>query len=79
MYILGLKPGGQYEVQVLGVTHNGLPNIDFSWHFVELPAIDPILPTPVLKYTVGQSVIKVYIFTFNCLACNIPCMLSMCH
>ncbi|VVC40187.1 Hypothetical protein CINCED_3A025745 [Cinara cedri] len=53
--ITGLKPGGQYEVQVLGATQNGFPNIDFSWNFVELPAIDPILPLPVLNYTISKS------------------------
>lgn len=48
--ISGLKSGGQYEVQVLGATQNGLPRIDFSWQFVELPPVNPILPTPELLF-----------------------------
>lgn len=56
--ITGLKPGEQYEVQVLGATQNGLPNIDFSWHLVELPNINPILPIPILRFSIDQSIIK---------------------
>jgi len=56
---LGLKPGEQYEVQVLGATQNGLPNINFSWHLVELPNINPILPIPILRFSIDQSIIKV--------------------
>ncbi|XP_050421746.1 protogenin B-like [Adelges cooleyi] len=54
--ITGLKSGAQYEVQVLGVTQNGLPNFDFSWQFVELPEINPILPMPILTYEVGKTI-----------------------
>jgi len=61
-WFLGLKPGDQYEVQVLGATQNGLPNIDFSWHLVELPNINPILPIPILRYSIDQSIIKVCFF-----------------
>lgn len=57
--VLGLKPGEQYEVQVLGATQNGLPNIDFSWHLIELPSINPILPIPILMFSIDRSIIRV--------------------
>ncbi|CAH1721858.1 unnamed protein product [Aphis gossypii] len=56
--ITGLKPGEQYEVQVLGATQNGLPNIDFSWHLIELPSINPILPIPILMFSIDRSIIR---------------------
>jgi len=65
---LGLKPGEQYEVQVLGATQNGLPNVDFSWQIVELPPVNPVLPVPDLSFTTNaddQSImvcIKIYTF-----------------
>lgn len=62
---LGLKPGGQYEVQVLGATQNGLPNVDLTWYYVELPAVNPILPVPTLNYKIVQSSIEVCSFMFN--------------
>jgi len=56
----GLKPGGQYEVQVLGATQNSLPNTDFTWYFIELPPINPTLPIPILTHSFSQpSVIEV--------------------
>lgn len=54
--ILGLKPGGQYEVKVLGVAQNGFPSVDFQWRLVDLPNVDPSLPKPVLSFTVGQTI-----------------------
>uniref|UniRef100_A0A2S2PYT6 Protogenin n=1 Tax=Sipha flava TaxID=143950 RepID=A0A2S2PYT6_9HEMI len=54
--ITGLKPGGQYEVKVLGIAQNGLPSIDFPWHLVDLPHIDTSLPKPILTFTVGQTI-----------------------
>lgn len=73
-YFSGLKPGGQYEVQVLGATQNGLPNIDFTWYFIELPPINPVLPIPVLSYSFVQSLIKVCI-----LICVIKTFCSLAH
>lgn len=58
---LGLKSGGQYEVQVLGATQNGLHNIRFSWHFIELPTANSALPKPVLTFSINGQSIKVCI------------------
>ncbi|XP_060838288.1 protogenin B-like [Rhopalosiphum padi] len=63
--ITGLKPGEQYEVQVLGATQNGLPNIDFSWHLIELPGINPILPVPILRFSIDRSIIKLSWFVID--------------
>jgi hypothetical protein len=65
-YVLGLKPGGQYEVKVLGIAQNGLPSIDFPWHLVDLPHIDTSLPKPILTFTVGQTIkVCFFFFIFN--------------
>lgn len=61
---LGLKSGGQYEVQVLGATQNGLHNIRFSWHFIELPTANLALPKPVLTFSINGQSIKVCIVFF---------------
>lgn len=61
----GLKPGGQYEIQVLGATQNGFPNINFTWYFIELPAVNPVLPVPTLSYNISQSSIMVCNNIFN--------------
>lgn len=62
---LGLKSGGQYEVQVLGATQNGLHNIRFSWHFIELPTVNSVLPKPILTFSINGQSIKVCIVFFS--------------
>lgn len=65
LFVIGLKPGGKYEVQVLGASQNGLPNIDFSWHFVELPAIHHHFPIPILSVSIDSQSIKVCIAIYK--------------
>lgn len=63
-FYLGLKPGGKYQVQVLGVTQHVLTDIEFSWYPVQLPVIDPTLPVPILTFSVNQSILVCVIIKY---------------
>lgn len=66
-FFLGLKPGGQYEIQVLGATQNGLPHVDFSWQIVDLPSVNPIMPVPDLSFSTRADDHSIMVCIWNLL------------